>query len=254
MGVLGLVDETSCSGLETLIVAWGFDPDGPQPLGWGKCVKKFVSRVGGIGHNFSRVQGIIYLSLYNTRLYNEIQDVVLLCYTHKKHKQNKKLKVESLPAAQTPVLIHTATFLWSTKRKMKKGLCTSNWSSPSLLHSDRMVEKNIPECFPHLHRYTAWTMVGAPLPRKSNNSIDKARQVGNKSAGIVSLMFISSSLVKELWVLQLLLAKQCTPTHRGSHLDIIRAHTVHWNSRDRAVHGLMKHPVLWFQLQRLWWN
>jgi len=30
----------------------GFGPDGPQPPARGECLKEFVTRVGGISHNF----------------------------------------------------------------------------------------------------------------------------------------------------------------------------------------------------------
>lgn len=34
-------------------MAGGFSPDGLQPLAGGECVKQFVSRVRGVGHNLS---------------------------------------------------------------------------------------------------------------------------------------------------------------------------------------------------------
>ncbi len=55
---------------------------------------------------------------------------------------------------------------------------------------------------PLLRCVTALTKMRAPLMRMSNNSMDDVRKVGDKSAGVVSVIFMSSSFVKQLWVLQ----------------------------------------------------
>ena len=51
--VLGLVDEANCRWEETVFLARGFGPDGPQPPARGKCFKQFMSGVRGVGHNLS---------------------------------------------------------------------------------------------------------------------------------------------------------------------------------------------------------
>ncbi len=57
--------------------------EGPA-LHFRKCVTMQTS-------NISRFQGLIYLSLYNTGLYNKIQAVASLCYTQNNKKQKKTI-------------------------------------------------------------------------------------------------------------------------------------------------------------------
>ena len=51
VGVLGPVKDPNCSREETLHVAGGFGPDGPQPPARGESLKKSVTGMGGVGHN-----------------------------------------------------------------------------------------------------------------------------------------------------------------------------------------------------------
>ena len=76
--------------------------------------------------------------------------------------------------------------------------------------------------FPLLRRFTAWAKPRAELTKMPTNFAAGSRKVGNKSTGVVSLMFRSSSLVGKLrksWQKTELTdkTKQSTPTDRGSH-------------------------------------
>ena len=51
IGILGLVDEASCSREETVFVPRGFGPDGPQSPAGGDWFRAFVSRVRVVSHN-----------------------------------------------------------------------------------------------------------------------------------------------------------------------------------------------------------
>ena len=51
---LGLVEEANSGREETVFVACGIGPDGPQPSAGGEQLEQGVSRVGGVGHNLSR--------------------------------------------------------------------------------------------------------------------------------------------------------------------------------------------------------
>ncbi len=52
--VLGIVNTGSYGCKETLFVAWGAGPDGPQPSARRECFRKFVSRVRNVHHNLNR--------------------------------------------------------------------------------------------------------------------------------------------------------------------------------------------------------
>ena len=72
-----------------------------------------------------------------------------------------------------------------------------------------------------LARFTAWAKVSTPLTRMSKISSVGRRKGGYKSSGDVTLIFMSSSLIKELRIpLQKTelkhKAKQRVSTHRGS--------------------------------------
>ncbi len=43
---------SSCSQEETVLMAWGFGPNGPEPLAGWECLRKFVG-VGGAGYSLS---------------------------------------------------------------------------------------------------------------------------------------------------------------------------------------------------------
>ena len=53
VGVPGSVQDPICAGEETVHVAGGFGPDGPQPPARGESVKKSVTGMGGVGHNIT---------------------------------------------------------------------------------------------------------------------------------------------------------------------------------------------------------
>ena len=131
-------------------------------------------------------------------------------------------------------------------------LLTSSWSSSSLLHSERTLERNIPGSgvrsprrrrrtseparLPLLRRFTEWTSVRAPLTRISKISTDEAMKVGNRLSGVVTLMFMSISLVRELPVL-----RQNTELTNKTRQNITHQHT------EAAVRG----ATLSFPLRRV---